>query len=539
MGRPRSPLSEDIELSWRRSSLSGLSRDAPLAVVIDEGAERDSQLARAAKAALAQMLQDLDGVPALVLLSDSKCRVLKVLATDRHVATLVAGLGVDVGMRCSEEVYGTNSIGTARELGRAVAIRGEEHFKSVLHNVACYGAPIMDLRTRRIAGVLGLSSALSDDNPLYAPLLRRVVGEIENRLYEDCSSREVRMLSAFRAAGRRGQAVVALGDEYVLSSNAALNMLAPGDYPAIVAWAEHSGSTDPQVAKMTLASGQVVCLAQAEDDFRVVRLDAETDSVVRPARPTRWPLLLVGEVGSGRTSTARRAFGEIAAAEFDAADATERDERWVGRVSSLLRRSAGAVLIENIHVLPERHAIRLAHALRDATCRVVLTAAPGPPPLGVHAAFLACAGERRDLLPLRQRRHEIPLLAQEMLAVRRPDGALRLSRSTLQILAAQPWPGNLSELDRVIAAMSSQRQAGLLGPVDIPTSHRGASRPPDPRQQAETDTILSALQATGGNKVRAAALLGISRATLYNRLRALRIDAQASGYTLPARVPCR
>jgi transcriptional regulator with PAS, ATPase and Fis domain len=145
--------------------------------------------------------------------------------------------------------------------------------------------------------------------------------------------------------------------------------------------------------------------------------------------------------------------------------------------------------------------------------------------------------------PLRDRRADIPQLAEvlvEDIALRNGTAPCELGADAMALLAAQRWRGNIRELRNVLeqAAMRSDsrhidervledvlRDAGIerLPPAPAP---RGLATPaPGPlrplaEQVAEVEraAIRAAMEATGGNKLAAARLLGISRAKLYERL---------------------
>ena len=145
--------------------------------------------------------------------------------------------------------------------------------------------------------------------------------------------------------------------------------------------------------------------------------------------------------------------------------------------------------------------------------------------------------------PLRDRRADIAALAEvlvEDIALRNGTAPFELGAEAIAMLAAQPWRGNTRELRNVLeqAAMRSEsqqieerqleqvlREAGVqrMPPAPLPLSpmppRSGALRPLA-EQVAEVDrqAIQAAMEATGGNKVAAARLLGISRAKLYERL---------------------
>ncbi|WP_332825708.1 sigma-54 interaction domain-containing protein [Ramlibacter sp.] len=146
--------------------------------------------------------------------------------------------------------------------------------------------------------------------------------------------------------------------------------------------------------------------------------------------------------------------------------------------------------------------------------------------------------------PLRERRADIPALAEvlvEDIAIRNGTAPFDLGTGALEMLCAQRWRGNIRELRNVLeqAAMRSDaqriderqveqvlRDAGIerMPPAPMPAAAGGAPaagvlRPLAEQVAAlERQAIQAAMAATGGNKLAAAKLLGISRAKLYERL---------------------
>ena len=142
------------------------------------------------------------------------------------------------------------------------------------------------------------------------------------------------------------------------------------------------------------------------------------------------------------------------------------------------------------------------------------------------AALVACCGRRIALPPLRRRGTEIAALGQQFLDAQEGDPVL--GADAADALVAQQWPGNLTELSVVVAraaAAARARGARTVTVVDLPSGYRGSTRATRLRgmEQAERQAIEAALTAAGGNKSRAAEALGISRTTLYARIRALGI----------------
>jgi DNA-binding NtrC family response regulator len=148
--------------------------------------------------------------------------------------------------------------------------------------------------------------------------------------------------------------------------------------------------------------------------------------------------------------------------------------------------------------------------------------------------------------PLRERQSDVPLLIEalcEDIAARGGGPQLEFGAEAQALLAAQPWRGNIRELRNVLEQLALRtdsplinavqvdevlREAGLpaLAPVrETPPAPNAASEDLRPlaEQVAELErrAIAQALARTGGNRSAAAKLLGISRASLYDRLATL------------------
>jgi DNA-binding NtrC family response regulator len=190
---------------------------------------------------------------------------------------------------------------------------------------------------------------------------------------------------------------------------------------------------------------------------------------------------------------------------------------------------------------------RLLRALQEGTVRPVGANEPVAVDVRVVAAtnrdleqavkdgtFRADLYYRLDVVgiripPLRERREDVPLLAEHFAHKHgRAEGAT-LSPAARDLLAAYDWPGNVRELENVIARALAMNPSGVILPEDLPEAIRGAARPPpsptglaagDRPTLAELERRYAAqvLAETGGNKTRAAEVLGIDRKTLYRLL---------------------
>jgi transcriptional regulator with PAS, ATPase and Fis domain len=130
---------------------------------------------------------------------------------------------------------------------------------------------------------------------------------------------------------------------------------------------------------------------------------------------------------------------------------------------------------------------------------------------------------RIHIPPLRERRGDVPLLARYFLQRynARYGRDVKLTDSGVKTMQEQLWPGNIRQLQHLIERLA------ILAPgerIDSEAVHEGI-REMEPREQTtesladtEADQIRRVLAATGGNKSRAAQILGIERKTLYRKL---------------------
>jgi two-component system response regulator AtoC len=131
--------------------------------------------------------------------------------------------------------------------------------------------------------------------------------------------------------------------------------------------------------------------------------------------------------------------------------------------------------------------------------------------------------------PLRERREDIPLLAEHFAAKHGRGEGATVSPEARAVLQAHDWPGNVRELENVIARALALNPSGVVVPSDLPDRIRGGSAAPArglPLPQGFRPTLdelgrryaALVLGECAGNKTRAAELLGIDRKTLYRIL---------------------
>jgi two-component system response regulator AtoC len=140
------------------------------------------------------------------------------------------------------------------------------------------------------------------------------------------------------------------------------------------------------------------------------------------------------------------------------------------------------------------------------------------------------------LPPLRERKEDIPLLTEHFLrryALQNTKDISHVSPEALTLLGEHDWPGNIRELEHVIERAVALTGSPVLLPHDLPPNFRKEAGEkvheggPLTLDEMEKQHIQGVLKSAGGNKKRAAELLGIHRRTLYRLAKRYQIDLGA------------
>jgi sigma-54 dependent transcriptional regulator, acetoin dehydrogenase operon transcriptional activator AcoR len=293
------------------------------------------------------------------------------------------------------------------------------------------------------------------------------------------------------------------------------------------------------------------------------------------------PVLILGETGTGKELLARAMHQDSARARqpfvtVDCAALTETqleaelfgtqdeaDPARGGRQRSparILQASGGTLFLDEVAALPPRVQARLLRVLQDRRLPVPGSAHGVPVDIAVIGASaqrlraLVDSGDVRDdlyyrlnglsvRLPALRERSDLAALVQRILQTEAPQGAPEVDAAVMDLFRRHRWPGNLRQLGNVLhtALLLAAGEPRLgrdhlpddfLDELDAPASHAAglpafpatapdAPSAPAPRtlHEAETALIQQALDAAGGNISVASKRLGISRNTIYRKLR--------------------
>ena len=150
--------------------------------------------------------------------------------------------------------------------------------------------------------------------------------------------------------------------------------------------------------------------------------------------------------------------------------------------------------------------------------------------------------------PLRERREDIPLLAQHFLrrfAAKNAKAISGFTEEALDLLQTYAWPGNVRELENVIERAVVLSRSSMISPADFPETLVGSEQAArhlvisigTPLEDVEDRLIEETLRYTKGDKTIAAKLLGIATRTIYRRLKGEPESPQESEPASPSKSP--
>jgi len=122
--------------------------------------------------------------------------------------------------------------------------------------------------------------------------------------------------------------------------------------------------------------------------------------------------------------------------------------------------------------------------------------------------------------PLRHRTEDLPAVVARILAKISPGRRTTVGPSAMRLISRYSWPRNISQLEEALAAALVRRPVGVILPEDLPGyCNDSARRRLSGIEALERDAIVAALRDADGNRVQAAATLGIARSSLYRKLK--------------------
>ena len=294
-------------------------------------------------------------------------------------------------------------------------------------------------------------------------------------------------------------------------------------------------------------------------------------------KDTRTPVLISGESGTGKELVARAIHfrGALAQTNFVAVDCgalvpTLMESELFGyekgaftgatksKAGLFQAANGGTIFLDEIGELPLEMQAKLLRALQEKEVRPV----GSNDKINVDVRVIAATNRdleaayrsgtfRKDLYfrlnvvtvhlpPLRERRSDIPMLVHHFLNRYAPGAHLPITPAAMKSLLQYDWPGNVRELENCIARAVTLGDQHVIDVQDLPPAIRteqpasGEMTPQDASSlsttalaEMEKMTILRVFEQAHGDKALAGKMLGISRATLYRKLKRYNIPPRA------------
>ena len=222
------------------------------------------------------------------------------------------------------------------------------------------------------------------------------------------------------------------------------------------------------------------------------------------------------------------------------------------------RADGGTLFLDEIGDISPALQVKLLRVLQDK----IIERVGDPNPIRVDVRVVAATNQdlmqkirrgqfREDLFyrlkvvnvhlpPLRERREDIPLLIDYFIETfnRKFTKEIRgVSAHVLEVFMRYPWPGNIRELEHAMEhAFILCRQEVIAHrhlPPDLIAGAQGEGLGTSPELGVDAESLRGALERAGGNKAKAARLLGISRRTIYRKIAELGLEC----HDLPESVP--
>lgn len=563
----------EVVASWRRSMLAGVDPEART-YVVDDDFESRARLTAVAQPIMNRLKDEISDLSCWGFLADRACRLLTVVVGDFPLAWRVHRQNLRPGMCFAEDLMGTNGLGCAHETQQAFIISGTEHFRTDTEILTTTGVIIRDPFTKRYAGTLGVHCLREYGSAALLPLVIEIGRSIETQLLASRTDGERAFFDAFSAAERRHRGpVIAVSRRLFVVSTRARALVREADEELLRRLAEECGSRGRTVRR-DLSSGvtaaiRVLPVPQPKGEFAAVLVlrpvdgpapgagdEAPLDTRRRASRArsraggdgqggdrftgdasadfrgglsralrTRRPILLTGERGCGKRHEARaalRALG-LPIVDFDGGLAHLDPDAWLRRLVAAAGDEGTAVLLGHVTDLPATLMTTVADLVTGARARVVGTTTDDSAEDSAAVLVRESFPVLLTVPPLRGRRHEFADLCAALLAGFDEPGQApaTLTPRAVAALMASDWPGNIRQLLQVLASARVRATGPAIDLRDLPARHGRdrSSRPLDEVRSAERHVLMEALRRTGGDRNAVARHLGISRATVYRKLK--------------------
>ena len=540
---------------------------------------RNANLRQAARAAFARLEPHLAGAQVMLLLTDKNGVIIDAIG-DHSVLDAGQNIHLEVGGVWNEDAIGTNGIGTALKTGKPTYVHAAEHFCQGVQAWTCAGVPIYDPFDRSVIGVVDLSGPPDIFQRHNIALVVAAAREIEIALAEQQREERTRLLETFlnsdasrpdtsvllldkvgRIMFRRGlddrlhlprpdfavghqllplQANMTEGDiRAALPRDIETDGITRLEFDGSLRGAALSLKRSSAIRPQDTVAVRIKPRANVDEDEIVIVGNApkmlEAIELAERAASAGVTVLIQGETGVGKELFARLVHNrlerknapyvtvncaaiskELIGAElFGHVEGAFTGALRGGKPGKFEQADGGVLCLDEIGDMPVELQPYLLRALEQ---RAVYR-------IGIVAI---------DVPPLRQRGDDVALLVDyfnSVFAERFSRPRLVFAPAVMDRLKDYRWPGNVRELRNLVERLYLLKSGPEVGLNDLPpeivepadglgfSHYVDVEEAPINLENMEALTIRRAIQAEKGNLTRVAEQLGISRPTLYRKIK--------------------
>ncbi len=570
--------SADDDINVRRVILASWQRSQDNAIDVDRINvpylhDRDSAtpLLRSATPILDTLHQQLQDEPVSIILTDNAGIVLDRRTTSHELTGRLDAVSLAPGYSYAEEFAGTNGIGTAISSGQSALVNGREHYTHQLGQFACAGAPIHHPTRRTVVGILDLTSWAHAPGAMLMALASATARQIEEELLAQTSLREFALFQEYmKACQQSGGPVLAINNDVVMMNEHVRMIFDAAEQQALLAYAADMLRTDDRMMTRTveLPTGRAAHLkfaavgseaGRAGTVFRVRLVQdapraTASAAMIRGGRSSlampglvgssavwmrcvqqvnscyetgEW-LALAGEPGTGKLTLLRavhQLHNPTRSFRILAPPTSGEIGAWLTMLHEALSAPGAMVVLTHADRLDDHTAGLVADQLlefgsdTDPTQRARVAITTTVAELGSNALVLAFP-RTIEVPPLRHHVDDLADLVPCLLGQLIGDDRLTVSARAMAQLRRLNWPGNVTQLRRMLSEVVKWRHSGVIEVVDLPPEARtSAHRMLTPIEALERDAIVQALLDNDQRPADAANALGMSRATIYRKFR--------------------
>ena len=575
-----------IREAWARSVAAGLhahgapDHGTPTPATVEQWQARRNELLGIVDTQLLPMYgQVLAPIQALLVLADEHGRLLRSWGTPRFEPAQARAFRE--GADWSEARVGCNALGTALACGQAVHVEHDEHFLAANRFMSGSAAPVYDA-DRRLVGVLGLSSdsflppshtlgtvkmmAQALENAL---LEARFAGGYHRLVFNTARNNLDSPWAGVVVVNPRGQVIAANRRADTLLGKDPRNLLIETLFRASLA---DLATRPAQLPFPLLAAGRsrLQCLLNPPTNPAAHATASPSEQQALVNKGLRMlerdiPLLISGETGAGKEvlvkalhAASSRASQPLIAVNcaaipmelveselfgYEKGAFTGANQK--GNAGLIRKADKGVLFFDEIGDMPLSTQARLLRVLQERCIQPLGSGDPVAVDVRVICAthrdlaqavaegtfredlYYRIAGCTLKLPPLRERSDRLELIHAIWEQHRQPEQRAGFSDAALQALMNHPWPGNLRQLSSVIQVALALADDGRIEPEHFPDTLLAplASVPSSRVVEVPAQDINALLRATDGNISQVARRLGVSRNTVYKRLREMNAGA--------------